>query len=212
MTLTARDWASPLTTKSLFLVLLPAGVEGDPGRAPRRFRADRRGSVSFTSDASPETAEGVRVTSRTYTNAPGYSNASGVGTYGHPVPPLNSFQSVTAGETLEILGPVQAPGFRTNLALVDLLPPGNLGGPLTIGVEIVDGKGVVVDSFTKSLPQGAGGQINDLFNARGLKPDLGPVLIRVSPSGGNVAAYATTIDNGTNDPTYFQAVLAATPN
>ena len=212
VTLTARDWASPLTTKSLFLVLLPQESKVIQDALLGAFGLTGVAQVSFTSDASLETAEGVRVTSRTYTNAPGYSNASGVGTYGHPVPPLNSFQSVTAGETLEILGPVQAPGFRTNLALVDLLPPGNLGGPLTIGVEIVDGKGVVVDSFTKSLPQGAGGQINDLFNARGLKPDLGPVLIRVSPSGGNVAAYATTIDNGTNDPTYFQAVLAATPN
>jgi len=55
-------------------------------------------------------------------------------------------------------------------------------------------------------------QINDLFNGRGLASGLGPVLIRVSPSGGIVTAYATTIDNGTNDPTYFPAVLAASPD
>jgi hypothetical protein len=31
----------------------------------------------------------------------------------------------------------------------------------------------------------------------------------VSPHGGLVGAFATTLDNGTNDPTYFGAVLAS---
>ena len=35
--------------------------------------------------------------------------------------------------------------------------------------------------------------------------------IRISPSGGLVAAYATVIDNGTNDPMYVAAELAARP-
>jgi len=206
VTLSARDWASPQTTKWLYLTLLPGESEVIRDALPEGFGLSGVAQVTFTTDASPTTAEGVRVTSRTYTAAPGG------GTYGHPVPPLNSFQSVAAGETLQILGPVQAPGFRTNLALVDLAAPGPVGGTLTIRVEIVDRQGNVADSFTQALEPGAGLQINDLFNARGLDSDLGPVLIRVSPSGGNVAAYATTIDNGTNDPTYFQAVLAAGPD
>jgi hypothetical protein len=203
VTLTARDWASPQTTKSLFLTLLPQESKVIRDALPGAFGLTGVAQVTFTSDASSETAEGVRVTSRTYTAAPGG------GTYGHPVPPLNAFQSVASGESLEILGPMQAPGFRTNLALVDLAAPGATGAPLNVRVEIVDRQGVVADAFTQPLAPGAGVQINDLFAARGLPPSLGPVLIRVSPSGGNVAAYATTIDAATNDPTYYPAQLAA---
>jgi hypothetical protein len=206
VSLAARDWQSPQTTKSLDLTLLPRESMVIRDALQAAFGLTGVAQVAFTSGGSFTTAEGIRATSRTYTATPGG------GTYGHPVPPLNSFQSVTGSETLEILGPVQAPGFRTNLALVDLLPPGNLGTTLTIRVEIVDGRGRVADSFTTLLAQGAGVQLNDLFNARRLRSDLGPVLIRVSPSGGSVAAYATTIDNGTNDPTYFQAVLSASPD
>jgi hypothetical protein len=79
-------------------------------------------------------------------------------------------------------------------------------------VEVLDSAGRIADRFTTPLPPGGGVQLNDLFRARGLPENLGPVLIRVSPSGGMVAAYATTIDNGTNDPTYYQAQLAARPD
>ena len=206
VSLAARDWQSPQTTKWLTLTLLPKESKVIRDALSTAFGLTGVATMSFTSGSSMTTAEGIRVTSRTYTAAPGG------GTYGHPVPPLNSFQSVTGGETLEILGPVQAPGFRTNLALVDLLPPGQLTTPLSIRVEIIEGSGKTVDSFVTPLNQGAGVQLNDLLNARGLPADLGPVLLRVSPSGGSVAAYATTIDNGTNDPTYFQAVLAASPD
>ncbi len=203
VTLQVRDWLSPQTVQSLSLTLLPNESKVVRDALFTAFGLTGVAQMSFFSASSPTSVEGVRATSRTYTTG------SDGGTYGHPVPPLNSFQSVTGGETLQILGPVAAAGFRTNLALVDLLPPGNLTTPLTIRVEILDAGGRIADSFTTPLPPGSGVQLNDLFNARGLPADLGPVLIRVSPSGGNVAAYATTVDNGTNDPTYFQAVLAA---
>ncbi len=204
--LTARDWQSPQTVRSLQLTLLPQESKVIKDALETAFGLTGVSQMSFVSGFSSTSSEGIRATSRTYTVGPDG------GTYGHPVPPLNSFQSVTGGETLEILGPLASHGYRTNLALVDLLAPGNAVNPLSIRVEIVDSAGRTADSFTTPLTPGGGVQLNDLFNARGLPGDLGPVLIRVSPSGGNVAAYATTIDNGTNDPTYFQAVLAARPD
>jgi len=201
--LSARSWTSPADVRSVSFTLLPEESKVVRDALLAAFGMTGVARVTFQSGASPTTNEGVRATSRTWTAS------SGGGTYGHPVPPLNSFQAVAAGETLEILGPVAAPGSRTNLALVDLLDPGNATNSLSIRVEILDAAGRTADSFTTPVAPGGGSQLNDLFNARGLPADLGPVLIRVTPSGGMVAAYATTIDNGTNDPTYFQAGLTA---
>ena len=203
VSLTARAWQSPQSAVPLVLTLLPGESRVVRDALLSAFGLTGVAQLAWTSGSSYASPEGIRVASRTYTAAPGG------GTYGHPVPPLDSFQSAAAGDMLELLGPVQASGFRTNLALVDLGAAGSPGDALAILVEIVDRQGHVVDSFTRNLAPGGGVQVNDLFNVRGLAPDLGPVLIRISPSGGIVAAYATTIDDATNDPTYFPATLAA---
>jgi hypothetical protein len=76
-------------------------------------------------------------------------------------------------------------------------------------IEIVDDGGKSLDSFEVSIPSAGGMQINDLFHGRGL-PDSGkPVLIRVTTIEGMIGAYLAINDNGTNDPTYFAANLAA---
>jgi hypothetical protein len=161
------------------------------------------GRLRYQSGTTLDSAGGVRVTSRTYTTGPDG------GTYGHLVPPLNSFQSAGSGESLSILGPTAAAGYRTNLALVDLSAPFATGASPVVKIEVIDDSGAVVDHFETTVPLAGGVQLNDLFRARGLREDLGAVLLRISPSGGLVAAYATTIDNGTNDPVYFAANLAA---
>ena len=56
-----------------------------------------------------------------------------------------------------------------------------------------------------SVPTGGGLQLNDVFRAR----TSGALLIRVSPLDGTVGAYATYIDNRTNDASYLAANLAA---
>ena len=147
--------------------------------------------------------DGVRVTSRTYTVDP-----SGA-TRGLPLPPLNSFQSAGSGDTLEILGPVGGAAFRTNLSLVELSVPPDIPSNVDVRVEILNEKGVQIDAFTAVLPMAGGMQLNDLFRSRGLGDGPTAALVRISPAGGMVGAYATTIDRGTNDPTYFAANLGA---
>lgn len=140
----------------------------------------------------------VLVTSRAYTVRDGGS------TYGMLVPPLSALQIATTGDTLEILGPTGGASLRTNLALVEL------GGanPATVHVQILDDQGLPLSSFDQSVTPGGSFQINDLFRSRGLGDGPRAALIRVSPSGGKVAAYATTIDNATNDPVYFAGNLS----
>jgi hypothetical protein len=137
----------------------------------------------------------VLVTSRAYTAG------GGGATYGMVLPPLRASQTATPGEVLEILGPAGAPSLRTNLALVQLSP--YFDGPPDVHVQILDDRGDVIDSFHQPVPAGNGFQVNDLFRARGLGDGPKAALIRLSPASGILAAYATTIDNMTNDPVHF---------
>ncbi len=201
VTLQAKSWDVPESPAFLPLTLLPYEARvirdvlltafGKTGIARLRFVA--QGSAT---DAS------VRVTSRTYT-----VNSDG-GTYGFLMPPLNSFQSAAAGDTLEILGAALDPQFRTNLGLVELSAFPNQTAARA-RVEIIDDAGASLDSFEVAVPSAGGMQINDLFHARGL-PDSGkPVLIRVTTIQGSIGAYGAFVDNRTNDPAYVAANLAA---
>lgn len=146
--------------------------------------------------------QGVRVTSRTY------SIDENGGTYGFLMPPLNNFQIAAAGDQLEILGVVGGSGFRTNIGLVDTNQTAGAQSAQA-KIEIIDDKGKTIDSFTVSFPSAGGTQLNDIFHARGLGDGPNAALIRVSPIVGTIGAYATMNDNGTNDPTYLAANLAA---
>ncbi|HJW95131.1 MAG TPA: hypothetical protein VJ901_16060 [Thermoanaerobaculia bacterium] len=142
----------------------------------------------------------VRVTSRTYN-----IDANG-GTYGFLMPPLNNFQTAGPGDTLEILGAVGDKNFRTNLGLVELTSFPQQSSA-NVKVEIVDDAGHTIDSFTTLVPTAGGMQINDLFHNRNLGDGPAAALIRVSPISGMIGAFATIIDNGTNDATYLAAQL-----
>ncbi|MEA2163058.1 MAG: hypothetical protein QOK37_1185 [Thermoanaerobaculia bacterium] len=157
-----------------------------------RLRVTASGATTDTS---------IRVSSRTYT-----VDANG-GTYGFLLPPLNSFQTASAGDILEILGPALDPGFRTNLGLVDMAAFAST--PARARVEVISSAGFTLDRFEITLPTLGGMQLNDLFRAHQLTHDGSPVLIRITNISGMFGSYAATLDNGTNDSTYFAANLAA---
>lgn len=138
-----------------------------------------------------------------------YSVDDDGGTYGYVVPPLNGFQIAGPGETLEILGGVLDDRFRTNLALVDTAGFPN-GQTQRVRVEIFESGGARIDSFEAQVPNAGGVQLNDVFNARGIqRATPAPVLIRISPAGGSIGAFAAMVDNKTNDPLYLGAALGA---
>lgn len=155
--------------------------------------------LRFTSSSGG--SQGVRVTSRTY------NVDSNGGTFGFLMPPLNNFQIGGSGDTLEILGAVADPAYRTNIGLVEMTQFAN-NQSATARIQILDSSSAIIDSFSVSLPMAGGTQLNDVFRARGLNVK-GPVLIRVTPTNGTIGAYATTTDNITNDSSYLAANLAA---
>ena len=144
---------------------------------------------------------GVRVTSRTYAE-----NADG-GTYGTAVPPLNSFQSASAGESLEILGVTGETGFHATLSLVDLNAMYD-GHKAEAKIHIFNEYGLEIDSFDVAFPIAGGMQVDSIFRNPNLVPPKA-ALIRVEVKSGLVAAFATLTDNITNDATYLAASLGA---
>jgi hypothetical protein len=199
--LQAKLWDLPENPSTLPLTLLPREARVIRDVLFTAFGKVGIARLRFTTQG-PATDTSVRVTSRTYT-----IDENG-GTYGFLMPPLNSFQSGGAGDTLEILGATLDSRMRTNLGLVDLAAWTG-SRPARAKVEIIDDHGRKLDSFEVSVPSAGGMQINDLFGSRGLAASTRPVLIRVSTIEGMIGAYAAFVDNGTNDPSYAAANLAA---
>lgn len=202
VTLAVRRWNEPENEKILNLTLLPRESKLIRDVLQTAFGLTGIARLRYMSGFSAD-GNSVRVTSRTYTE----DLASG-GTFGFLMPPLNSFQSAGSGESLEILGPQGEANFRTNLALVDLTAFPTSPAP-QVKIEIFDEKGALVDSFETAVPSAGGVQLGDLFQARGLGNGPVAAVIRVSPFGGLIGAFATMTDNGTNDPVYFAAGLAS---
>jgi hypothetical protein len=203
--LLVKSWSANEAEQTLLLTLLPRESKAIRDALLTAFGRTGVARLRFQTDGGADVSGGVRITSRTYTVAP-----SG-GTYGLLLPALNAFQSAGGGESLEILLPAGGSGFRTNLALVELTTAFVSGPPLSVRVEVFDELGDLRDTFETPILLAGGVQIDDLFHGRGLGDGPPAGLIRISPSGGLVAAYATVIDNGTNDPMYVAAGLAARP-
>ncbi len=201
VTLAAKRWDSTAPEKLVTLTLFPreaktvrdalAAVFQLEGVARLRFMAGEGGA-----------GLGVRVTSRAYTVRPDG------GTYGVPLPPLNAFQMAGAGEALVLFGVLGGPSFRTNLALVDMTAIAR-GTTVRARVEVIGDGGAVLDAFDVNVPVAGGIQIDDVFRARGLGDGPPAALLRILPEGGLVGAYATSIDQGTNDAILVSAALAA---
>jgi len=199
VTLQVQKWdaVDPAVTMTLTLLPHEARVIKDV-----LYNAFGKTGIARLRYLSTTDSSSVRVTSRTYN-----VDANG-GTFGFLMPPLNNFQTAGPGDTLEILGAVGDKNFRTNLGIVELT-----GFPdtktVTVRVEIIDNAGHTIDTFTASLAVAGGMQIDDIFHKRNLGDGPPAALIRVTPITGMIGAWATIIDNGTNDATYLAAQLGA---
>lgn len=204
VTLAIKLWNENAAERVLTLPLLPHESKMVRDVLFAAFGLSGVARLRFQTLGALDDSGGVRVASRTYTVTP-----SG-GTYGLLLPALNAFQSAGGGESLEILLPAGGAGFRTNLALVDLsAAPGS--GSVAVRVEVFDEAGIRRDVFETPVPLAGGVQIDDLFHGRALGDGPRSGVLRVSPAGGLVAAYASVIDDVTNDPLYAPPLLAARP-
>jgi len=198
VTLTIRPWNTTEQAASVPMTLLPNEARVINDVYFKLFGRTGIAKLTFQSGLN----DGVRVTSRTYN-----IDDQG-GTFGFLTPPMNAFQSAASGEALEILGVTGGRDFRTNLGLVEL-SGGFFTNPASARIDIIDNTGKTIDSFTTNIAWGGGFQINDIFRSRNLGDGPPAALIRISPITGQIGAYATVTDNGTNDGIYLAPNLAA---
>ena len=149
------------------------------------------------------TAGAIMVTSRTYNDQP-------AGTFGQFVPGRSVDRAIAYGSTGRLLmlsqSTVSTQGFRTNLGLVNAT-----GSTITVEVDTYRGadglhlglksyslgpfKSIQLNEFLKN--ELAAGSIDDAF-----------ALVRTTTPGGVFFAFASVIDNRSNDPIYVPAEVA----
>jgi len=124
-------------------------------------------------------------------------NPGGSGTFGQSVPALGAADLVTNGSRRTIVAVSDDASFRTNLILANATAI-----PVTVSLALVDASGASLGSSTVSLLPLEMTQIGSVGRslAGGTNVTNATLTLTTATSGGAFAAYASTIDNGTNDP------------
>ena len=141
----------------------------------------------------------VKVSSRTYNlnvgGAACYPNA----TLGQNLDALTAQQGLVAGETAFLPQLVENPAYRCNISLT------NMGAAnASVKVELFDGAGTKLGEYTESLAPGQFKQKARPFfnNASPQQTNMSRGFAKVTVLSGNgIVAYASVIDNVTQDPT-----------
>lgn len=151
-------------------------------------------SSSRVSVASPTIAS-----SRTY-------NVTSTGTLGQYIPavPFANFIGKTAGgqSVLSLQQIAQSQAYRTNLGLVE-----GSGEPATVMIRVFDAANQLVAEIPESLRASEHKQLNSILSAQGITLDDGRFEVEVTSDTGRVSAYASRIDNVSNDPLLVSPVL-----
>lgn len=123
------------------------------------------------------------------------TSVGGGGTVGQALPAFGA--SDFASATPKTLAPIREnSAFRTNLVLANATEI-----PVTAHVTLFSADGTQIGSRDVDLPPLGMTQINRVASALGASTlDAGRISVSTATPAGLVAAYASVIDNGTNDP------------
>jgi hypothetical protein len=151
---------------------------------------DRSGALQVCSD------QALVVTSRTYNQLSGDDPCLPGGTLGQRLDGARSDAGLAAGGSAVLPHMVENDVYRSNLGLVNA---GDTDG--SVEVSLFDGTGSVVATYSVELAAGEWWQDNRPFAARAELDDLPSGWARITViQGSGVFAYASVIDNTTNDP------------
>ncbi len=143
--------------------------------------------------ADDGSAAGLVVTSRTYTVA---ATAAGQASFGQFVPALPGSAVLRAGQTTYLPYLTGGSAYRVNLGLVE-----TGGEAATVVVDLVRADGSLMATLTKQLAPHESFQYLRVLDGRDLhESPAASARVRVVGGSGGVVAYASVIDNLTNDP------------
>lgn len=182
-------------TKSLFLS--PRQSLTYANALQELFALSNAGGALAVEATSAGTSADLRVASRTFTTG-------ATGTYGQAVPDV---ATAALQKTLYITGLAAGAAYRTNVGLVN-----RSDATMNTALTLLTPRGAVIATKTLALPPSLFQQspLTSLF------PELGStsfevLTLRVSASAdAAISAYASVVDNTTQDPVYIQGVPALT--
>jgi uncharacterized repeat protein (TIGR01451 family) len=130
----------------------------------------------------------------TFASSRTFSMTANGGTYGQYVPAVPYANFIAQGSTLSLQHVAQSDRFRTNLGLVE-----GSGEKVSLEVRIFDGTGTERAAFPVELNGGERAQLSGVLGEHGVTLDDGRIEVEVTSGAGKVTAYASVIDNATND-------------
>ncbi|MCU1229455.1 MAG: hypothetical protein JWO97_2339 [Acidobacteria bacterium] len=154
-------------------------------------------SQSTVSAVSPSTV----ASSRTFNQTP-------TGTFGQFIPavPFSSFIGNTgSGTTKSVLSLqqiAQSAAYRTNFGVVEAS-----GEPADLLVSVFNNANEKLKEIPISLQAGEHRQLNNFLATNGVSISDGRIEVEVTSLTGRVTAYASVVDNATNDPLLVSPVL-----
>jgi uncharacterized repeat protein (TIGR01451 family) len=132
-------------------------------------------------------------------------NTTANGTFGQYIPAIPFANFVGKGGSLLTLQQVaQSAAYRTNLGLVE-----GSGDPATVLITAFGDDGGKLTEFTQTLAGGQHLQLNSILAQKGVTVNDGRVEVKVTSATGKVTAYASVLDNATNDPLLVSPVAVA---
>ncbi len=144
----------------------------------------------------------VVVTSRTYNLQPAGASCYPNGTLGQNLRGYASREGLAAGETGYLLQLAETAAFRTNIALTNSGPT-----QARATVTLFDGAGRELARYDVVLAPGEWKQENRPFASKAGQSNLSRGYARITVgTGSGVLAYASVVDNVTNDPTTVELV------
>ncbi len=138
--------------------------------------------------------------SRTY-------NVTPSGTFGQFIPaiPFSQFLAKASGSAKSVLSLqqiAQSSAYRTNFGLVE-----GSGEPVDVMVSIFSNANDLLKQIPITLRPGEHRQLNSFLAANDIAVEDGRIEVEVTSSTGKVTAYASVVNNATNDPLVVFPVL-----
>ena len=154
-------------------------------------------STATSPSATPSVT--TYASSRTY-------NVTANGTFGQYIPAIPFAQFIGKNGLISLQQVASSSAFRTNLGLLEAS-----GDPATVLVSVFGNDGSKLAEFTQALAGGQHLQMNGVLATKGLTNLAdGRIEVKLTSAGGKVTAYASVLDNQTNDPLLVTPVSIST--
>ncbi|HEX7151746.1 MAG TPA: hypothetical protein VF618_09685 [Thermoanaerobaculia bacterium] len=126
------------------------------------------------------------------------------GTYGQFIPAIPFANFIGKDRTLSLQQIAQSAAYRTNLGIVEAA-----GEAASVLVSIFGDRGERLGDFPIDLKPGEHMQLGSFLASKGFSANDGRIEVKVTSATGRVTAYASVLDNRTNDPLLVLPVDAA---